>query len=169
MAAASGKQIVSIIVAMDGSGLIGAGGSLPWRVPEDLAHFRRTTMGHALVMGRKTFQGLPRVLDGRRLVVLSRSAGFRPPQGVELARSPEEALRLAGEGEVFVAGGAGVYAAFLPRADRLYVTLVAGQHRGDTSFPPVDWSEWELVDEQAAGAVSFRRYRRARPGGTACR
>jgi dihydrofolate reductase len=169
MAASASPPRVSIIVAMDDAGIIGAGGRLPWRVPEDLAHFRRTTMGHAVVMGRKTFQGLPRPLDGRQLIVMSRDAGFRPPAGVTVARSPAGALELARGDEVFVAGGAEVYAAFLPLADRLYVSRVAGRHQGDTLFPPVDWGEWDLADEQQAGGVSYRRYHRMRPGATTCR
>ena len=163
------EPVVSIIVALDSAGLIGRQGRLPWHLPEDLKHFRRTTLGHPVVMGRKTFEGLPRPLDGRRMVVMSRGADFRAPEGVGVARSVSEALSSAMGEELFVAGGREVYAEFLPLADRLYVTMVDGEHQGDTSFPALDWREWALTEERRGEGVKtpgvlFRLYHRIRIG-----
>ena len=146
------EPVVSLIVAMDASGAIGVGGRLPWRIPEDLRRFRRLTMGGTLIMGRKTYQSLKTPLEGRRTVVLTRDPGFRAVGEVQVCHSVADALGCASptaEGlrrEVFVVGGAEVYAAFLGRADRLYLTAVEGTFEGDTFFPPVDWSEWRLLE-----------------------
>lgn len=156
-------KVVSIVVALDAAGLIGRQERLPWHVPEDLRHFRSRTLGHVVVMGRKTYEGLPKPLDGRRVVVMTRRDDLQVSAGVAVARSVSEVLSSAAGEELFVAGGREVYAAFLPLADRLYVTLIEGEHQGDTVFPAVDWREWALVEErrgQTAG-VLFRRYERS--------
>lgn len=154
---------LSIIVAADHEGLIGSGGGLPWRIPEDLRRFRRLTMGHILIMGRKSYEALPRTLDGRRLVVMTRNPGFPTRPGVSVARTVEEALSMVFGEEAFVAGGAEVYAALLPFASRLHLTLVEGRHSGDTYLPSVDWEAWRLVEEEpfpGPPACIFRRYER---------
>jgi dihydrofolate reductase len=147
--------------------VIGRSNALPWHLPGDLKRFKALTMGHAVIVGRKTFDAIGRVLPGRRWVVLTRDAGWRRP-GVETAPDLDGAIAaLAGEGEVFVAGGAAVYTLALERADRLYVTVIHADVEGDTQFPPFDLSRWRLVDderheadEQHAFAYSFRRYER---------
>jgi dihydrofolate reductase len=160
--------ILSIIVAMDEDGVIGRAGSLPWHLPDDLRHFKATTMGHVLVMGRRTLDSIGRALPGRRTVVLSRNPAFHPPEGVEVAADLEAALSLVRDApEVFVVGGASVYRTALPRAHRLVVTQVHAKVAGDVRFPPVDWDDWTLVEEERhpadarhAFAFSFRRYAR---------
>ena len=138
---------LSIIVAVAEDGVIGRDNDLAWYLPADLKRFKQLTMGHHLLMGRKTFEAIGRALPGRTTVVISRR---RPslPEGVELAGSLEEAFTLAaatGEDEAFVAGGAQIYHLALPRADRLYLTQVHAAIEGDTRFPELVESEWELV------------------------
>jgi dihydrofolate reductase len=141
---------VSIIVAMDENGLIGARNGLPWRLPNDLKHFKRITLGKPVLMGRKTWESLGKPLPERQNLVMSRDTAFRPA-GAKIVRTLDGALRLAeadGFEELIVIGGAQVYALALPRADTLHVTRVHGRFEGDTWFPAVDWSEW--IRESAA-------------------
>lgn len=128
---------VSLIAAVARNGVIGRAGALPWRLPEDLKRFKRLTLGHPVVMGRKTFASIGKPLPGRDSIVLSRDPAFRPA-GARVARSLEEALALAGSGEVFVIGGEAVYREALPRADRLYLTLLDRDFEGDARFPDYD-------------------------------
>lgn len=142
---------VSIIAAVADNGVIGRGNDIPWRLPEDWRRFKRTTTGHHLIMGRRTWDSIGRALPGRTTVVISRG---RPPlpEGVRLARSLEEALevaRRAGDDEAFVAGGAAIYAEALPLADRLLLTRVRTEPEGDTLFPSWDPAEWILTSEEA--------------------
>lgn len=142
-------QTVSIIVAMDRERGIGIDGRIPWRLPADLAHFKQVTMGRPVIMGRATYESIGRPLPGRRNIVLSRNPVFRAP-GCELAYSLEDGLRMAGEGEVFVIGGAGVYAEALAIANRIYMTRVDGLFAVDTHFPDFDLAEWHIVNEESA-------------------
>jgi len=160
---------VWLIWAMDRNGLIGKNGGLPWHLPADLAHFRKTTMGHPVVMGRKTFESLGRPLPGRRNVVLTRNEAFRP-EGVVVARAPEDVLELFRSEPFFVIGGAQIYRLFLPHADRLFVTRIDHAFEGDEYFPDVDWSRWRLVsdrpgttDERNPHPHRFQVYERLRP------
>lgn len=155
---------LSIIVALADDGVIGRDNALPWHLPADLRRFKRLTMGHHLIMGRKTFESVGRALPGRTSIVLSRS---RPelPEGVLRVGSLQEALDIAaraGDDEPFVAGGAEIYRLALPRADRLYVTRVHARVEGDARFPELDESAWRLVerevhhpDERHAHAFTF--------------
>lgn len=162
-------MIVSLIVAMAENGVIGRARGLPWHLPDDLREFKRVTMGHVLIMGRRTFESVGRPLPGRRSIVLTRRDAVRLP-GVETAPSLDAAFALAADApEVFVVGGAEVYRAALPHADRLYVTAVHARVEGDVRFPPVDWRAWRLETEtfhpaDARHAFSFtvRRYARVR-------
>ena len=127
--------------------MIGDRGRIPWRLRDDLRRFKRLTLGHVLLMGRRTFESIGRPLPGRRTIVLSRSGGVGS-HGVEVARSVEEALRLAvGAPELFVAGGEEVYRLLLPRADRLLITFVEASPPGDARFPEIDWASFALVEE----------------------
>jgi dihydrofolate reductase len=135
---------VTLILARARNGVIGAGGGLPWRLPEDLQFFKRTTMGHPIVMGRKTWESIGRPLPGRRSVVVTRDRGYAAP-GAEVVHSLDEAIRrCADTDEIFVIGGAQLYADALPRADRLLLTEIDADFDGDTFLPapaPEAWTE----------------------------
>ncbi|MDY7095722.1 MAG: dihydrofolate reductase [Acidobacteriota bacterium] len=155
---------IHLIAAMAENRVIGRDNQLPWRLPADLKRFKAATMGHVLVMGRKTYESIGRPLPGRRTVVLSRDDGYRP-EGVEVASSLPRALELAGEQEVFVAGGGEVYRRALELADDVLLTVVHGEVEGDAFFPPLDPAVWELAeeehrpaDERHAWDLSFQRY-----------
>ncbi len=136
---------ISLIVAMDLEGVIGKEKALPWRLPADLKNFRKITWGKPVIMGRKTFESIGKPLPGRTNIVLTRGA-HDLPQGCRVARSLSEALDLAGSAEeVVVIGGAAIYALFLPRAERIYLTEVQERFPGDTHFPPWDRSEWREI------------------------
>lgn len=160
-------MIVSLIVAMSENRVIGKDGGLPWRLPDDLKHFKQLTVDHTVVMGRKTFDEIKRPLDNRRNVVISRKPDFQP-HGVTVVPSLKEALALgATESEVFVIGGGEIFSLALPRADRLYLTIVHAHIEGDTYFPEFDKAAWVLEKEEhhAADArhaypFSFRTYQR---------
>jgi dihydrofolate reductase len=145
--------VVSIIAAVAANGVIGRDGDLPWRLPTDLRFFKRVTMGHHLVMGRKTWESIGRPLPGRTIVVLTRDPRLEIP-GVEVVHELPEALALAqaaGDAEAFVIGGAAVFARALPLADRLYLTRVYADVEGDVCFPAFDEHQWvEVAREEHA-------------------
>jgi dihydrofolate reductase len=139
---------LSAIVAMASNRVIGVNNQLPWRLPADLARFKRLTMGHTLVMGRKTYESIGRPLPGRTTVVVTRQRDYAP-EGVKVAHSVDEALAMAqGDDEVFIIGGAELFAQTMNRLDRLYLTLIEREFPGDTSFPEVDLSMWKLIDQE---------------------
>lgn len=155
---------ISLIVAMSENRVIGRGNALPWRLPDDLKHFKRITTGHAVVMGRKTYDSMGKPLANRRNIVITRQGGFRA-EGVTVAHSVEEAIAQAGEGEVFIIGGAEIYKAAMPFVTRMYVTLIGADMEGDTYFPEFSRSEWRLIeqtehpaDERHAHAMNFQTY-----------
>ncbi|REK26800.1 MAG: dihydrofolate reductase [Planctomycetota bacterium] len=160
---------LSIIVAMAENRVIGRDGGLPWHISADLKRFRRLTTGHAIVMGRKTYDSIGRPLPERRSIVISGNRDYAPA-GVEVVPSLEAAWELAGEDdEVFVIGGASIYAAALPLAETLHVTRIHAEVAGDVWFPEVDWRSWQLVeqsaeetDEKSGLTYSFAEFRRAR-------
>ncbi|HYW91741.1 MAG TPA: dihydrofolate reductase [Gammaproteobacteria bacterium] len=153
---------LALIVAMDRRRGIGREGRLPWRLPADLAYFRRVTMGKAVVMGRRTFESIGRALPGRDNIVLTRDPRYAP-QGVKVARDIAGALALAGEPEeVMILGGAQVYEALLHRVDRIYLTEVHGEFDADVRFPELDPARWEEIrrieqkpDERNPYGMSF--------------
>lgn len=137
---------ISLIAAVAKNGVIGVRGRIPWRLSADLRRFKRLTMGHVLLMGRRTFESIGRPLPGRRTVVLSRSGPVS--QGVETAGDVDAALRLvSGAAEVFVAGGEEIYTLLLPRADRLLITWVDAAPEGDASWPDTPWDDFRVVEE----------------------
>jgi dihydrofolate reductase len=149
---------LTLLAARARNGTIGRDGGLPWHLPEDLRHFRQTTLGHPIVMGRRTFESIGRPLPGRRTIVLTRDAAWSHP-GCERAGSLEDALaRCAGAPEVFVVGGGAVYAAAMPIADRLIVTDVEIDVDGDVLFPPIDPARWRLDTRAEAVGASGLRY-----------
>jgi dihydrofolate reductase len=134
--------VLSLIVAVADNGVIGRGGALPWHLPDDLAHFRRTTLGKPVIMGRRTFVSIGRPLPGRQNVVLSRDPEFRA-RGCLVARNLDEALGLHSTApEQIVIGGASLYEEALPRAQRIYLTRVHASPPGDVYFPKLDPGEW---------------------------
>ncbi len=141
---------LSIIVAMAQNRVIGRDNRLPWRLSADLKRFKELTVGHHLLMGRKTFESIRRPLPGRTLVVISRGKPSLP-EGVLLAHSLDEAIaiaRAAGDDEAFVGGGGEIYRLALPLADRIYLTWVHADFEGDTEFPDYDESEWSLLAKE---------------------
>jgi len=139
---------VSLIVAMDRNGVIGAGGRLPWRLPADLKRFKAITMGKPIVMGRKTHESIGRPLPGRENIVVTRDPDFRAP-GCTVVHSVEAALdHCRGAEEVMIMGGAELYRQLLPRADRIYLTHVQAEVPGDTRFPDWQRGEWKEVSRE---------------------
>jgi len=142
---------LTAIVAMTSERVIGRAGTLPWHLPEDLAFFKRTTSGHPIVMGRKTYESIGRPLPKRRNIVLTRDRAWSAP-GVEVIHQPEELESLPGlGGRVFIIGGSEIYAAFLPRLDDLLVSHVHEPHAGDTWFPEFEsrFPRNELLESHA--------------------
>jgi dihydrofolate reductase len=156
---------VSLIAAVAAGNVIGNAGKLPWRLPDDLARFKRLTMGHPVVMGRITFASMGKPLTGRSNIVLTRDTGLFLP-GCRMAHTTEEVMDAARNRELFVIGGAAVYELFLPLADRMYLTHVEGTFPGDAFFPQVRWDQWRVIGrEKGAGlpAHSFVDYERIGP------
>ncbi len=146
------------IAAMADNRVIGIGGKLPWRLPEDMAFFKRTTMGHVLVMGRRTFESIGRPLPGRETVVLSRS--MTPQPGCRVARDPAEILELAHRQTIFVAGGAEVYRLLLPACHTLLLTRVRGDFPGDVFFPEFEYAfpaPETLYSDERCEILSYER------------
>lgn len=140
--------MISIIVAVAENGVIGDKNSLLWHIAEDMRFFRRTTSGHPVVMGRKTYESLGRPLPNRTNVVISRTLGKL--EGCTVVRSLEEAVAMfPKDEEVFIIGGAQIYALALEVADRLYLTRVGHSYEGDTSFPEWNPEQWRCVEREA--------------------
>lgn len=140
--------MVSIIVAIAQNGTIGDKNALLWHIKEDMRFFRTTTSGHAVIMGRKTFESIgSKPLPKRKNIVITRQdVEFA---GALTAHSLEEAIAMAsGDDEIFIMGGAQIYAQALKCADRVYITRVERDYEGDTAFPEIDYSEWKLVSEE---------------------
>jgi len=153
--------VITLIVARAANGVIGKDGKLPWHIPADLKRFKALTMGGAMIMGRKTFEGLPGLLPGRRHIVLTRDLKWSA-EGAEVVYSPDEAIRLAGEDPIWVIGGAEIFAAFLDRADRIELTIVRGHPEGDTTMPaplPTEWLKAAQEDHEGYSFVTLERRR----------
>jgi dihydrofolate reductase len=141
---------VSMIVAVSSNGVIGRDGGLPWHLPADLRHFKRTTMGHHLIIGRRTWEELGKPLPGRTMVVVTRSRQL-VLEGAQVVSSIEEAIEVAAaDDEPFIGGGSQIYRAALAHdlVDRIYLTRVHAEIEGDTLLPEIGLDEWELVSEE---------------------
>jgi len=139
---------IYLVAAVSLNGVIGANGKLPWHLPEDLKHFKKLTLGHPIIMGRRTWESLGKPLPGRENVVISRTPGFEAP-GASVATSVESAVALcSGEAVTFVIGGAEIYAAALPLADGLVLTEIDGIYEGDTQFPEWDRKAWRVSQKE---------------------
>jgi dihydrofolate reductase len=143
---------VSLIAAMARNRVIGRDNRVPWHLPPDLRRFKQLTLGHLLIVGRKTFESIGcRPLPGRRMVVVTHQEGYAA-EGVRVVRSIDEALALGrGDDEVFVAGGTEIYRQTLPVADRIHLTLIEEDFPGDAYFPEFDPAEWRLVEREDHG------------------
>jgi dihydrofolate reductase len=148
------KPVIALVVAIGENGAIGRGGELPWRLSSDMRYFRKVTMGKPVIMGRRTFKSLPRVLDGRLNVVLTRDRGFVAPDAI-MAHSLKEGLSAArasaertGADEIMVIGGEDVFREVLPQAHRIYLTEVHASPEADTWFPDFDKREWREVSRE---------------------
>ena len=160
----------TIVVAVAQNGIIGRDGQMPWHYPKDLEHFKETTMGCPVIVGRKTFESIyDRIgspLPGRTNIVLSRSDP-ELPEDVILASSIQEAKQKAAEhgSEAFVIGGAAIYEEFRPDVDRMIVTIIHSRYEGDTQFPmwPPDEKTWTVADRSDHDELSFVTYERTEP------
>jgi dihydrofolate reductase len=158
---------VTLLAAVARNGVIGVDGGLPWHLPDELALFKELTLGHVLVMGRRTYESVGHPLPGRTTIVVTRRPDWDAgAEGVLTARGVGEALELASrlDDEVFVVGGAQVYAEALASADRLALTFVDAEPEGDTTFPAVDWPDWREVARRPGDGwehVTYERHVRA--------
>ncbi|MES2537031.1 MAG: dihydrofolate reductase [Pseudomonadota bacterium] len=139
---------LTILVATDSQRGIGINNTLPWRLPEDMAHFKRTTTGHPVIMGRKTFDSIGRPLPNRRNIVITRNPDWRH-EGVDSVPSLEAAVALAGDNEAFVIGGAQIYAEALASVDRIVVTEIDRTFDCDAFFPQIDRQLWKESAREA--------------------
>jgi dihydrofolate reductase len=159
--------MISIIAAISENQVIGKDNKLVWHLPVDMKFFKNTTLGHTLIMGRKTFESFGKPLPGRKSIVITRNSDYSY-EGVTVVSSLEQAIKSAPENEeVFIAGGAEIYKMALDIADRMYLTIVHDHFEGDTFFPEIDFSKWKLVsehqhpaDEKNKYAMSFRIFDR---------
>jgi dihydrofolate reductase len=143
---------VSIVVAASTNDVIGVDGDLPWRLPDDLKRFKQLTVGKPIVMGRLTWESIGKPLPDRQNIVISRDPDFEA-EGCHVVGSPELALALAGDAdEIMVIGGGHIYRAFLPLADRIYLTRVDAEIEGDAKFPELDMDEWHLIASETHAA-----------------
>ena len=162
----SGATRIFLLAAVAKNGVIGARGKLPWHLPEDLQHFKRLTLHHPIIMGRRTWESFAKPLPDREHIVVSRKPGFAAP-GASVASSLEGAIALcAGEPVVFVIGGAEIYAAALPLADGLVLTELDRDYAGDARFPDWNRNAWRVSQKETHTAASgvrfdFVRYERA--------
>ena len=152
---------ITLLAAVGTNLVIGRDGAMPWHLPQDLAHFKATTMGHTIVMGRRTYDAIGRALPGRRTIVMTRQQGWHAPS-VEVAHSLAEALALAGPTDVFVVGGAEVYRQAMPFADKMILTEVEMSPEGDALFPTFDPAHWRESVREARDGFSFVTYDRKR-------
>jgi len=158
---------ITLIAAMDRANVIGTGNRLPWRLPAEMAYFTKNTVGKTVLMGRKTFESLPKPLKDRRNVIMTRSEDLKI-EGCEIVHSVEEALDRYANEELMVIGGADIYHQFLPFADRLMLSSVeADIEDGDAFFPKVQYNDWKLVrsirhesDEKNKYGFTYNEYER---------
>lgn len=164
--AAGARPRVTIVVARARNGVIGRDNALPWRLPEDLAHFKATTLGHALIMGRRTFESIGRPLPGRRTIVVTRDRGWAHT-GCESAASLPDAITLAGTpcadpsisgNEAMIVGGAQIYREAMTLADRIVLTEIDEDFDGDAWFDAPDPAAWEVVERRDAQSSTGLRY-----------
>ena len=149
---------ISLLVAMARNRVIGANNAIPWHLPNELKLFKTLTMGHHIVMGRKTYESINRLLPGRTTVIVTRQRDYTVP-GAIVVHSIDEALEACrGDSEIFVIGGADIFRDALPLADRLYLTIVDAEPAGDTLMPEFDMSDWQETSAQSFAADGKHQY-----------
>ncbi|MBK7391356.1 MAG: dihydrofolate reductase [Bacteroidetes bacterium] len=158
---------ISLIVAFDENRLIGRDNGLPWHLPADLKHFKALTMGHHMIMGRKTYESIGKPLPGRTTVIVTRQTDYLAEGCIVTQNFTEAMMQCAGQSEVFIIGGAQIFECTLPLADTLYVTQIHHAFEGDTFFPEIKLSEWDEInrerhegDEKNQWAYSFITYKK---------
>ena len=138
--------MISIIVAIDKNRVIGKDNKMPWRLPADLAYFKKMTLGHTVVMGRKTFESIGKPLPDRENWIITRDKNYCV-EGCRMFNSPEEVVKSGIEEELFIIGGSEIYSAFFPLADKLYITFIEDSFEGDTFFAEINPIEWKLISK----------------------
>jgi len=139
--------MISLIFAMGKNNALGYNNKMPWHLPADFAYFKNVTMGKPVIMGRKTFESIGKPLSGRINIVISRSKSFSH-EGCLVVESVDKAIEQAKDKDSFIIGGADIYKAFLPIADRLYITEIDADFEADTFFPNIDYSKWKLISNE---------------------
>lgn len=162
-------MIVSLIVAMGKNRVIGANGAIPWRLPNELQLFKRVTMGHHIIMGRKTWESIGRLLPGRTTVIVTRQKNYTVPGAIIAGSLADAIAKCSADDEIFVVGGGELYREALPGANRLYLTVVDAEPAGDTYMSEFNMAEWREMssenhapDDRHAYAYRFNVYERAR-------
>jgi dihydrofolate reductase len=150
---------LSLIVAMAQKGVIGLNNTLPWHLPEDLKRFRALTMGHHIIMGRKTYESLNRLLPGRTTVIVTRNVDYKVEGAIVVHSLAEAVEACVGDTEAFLIGGAELYQQGMALADKLYITRIDAEFAGDAFFPEWDIQQWQLQDEDAHIAENGLAYR----------
>jgi len=149
---------LSLIVAISANRVIGINNTLPWHLPEDLKRFRALTTGHHIIMGRKTYESLNRLLPGRTTVIVTRNADYKV-EGALIANSLQQAINMCGDDpEAFLIGGAELYLDGLKLANKLYITEIKAEYEGDAFFPEYDLSQWELTSREAHSTAQGLAY-----------
>jgi dihydrofolate reductase len=164
------KMELSIIAALSENNVIGIRNKIPWHIKRDMQRFRELTINHPVIMGRNTYESIPlrfRPLPQRKNIVLSST--LVSPNGVYVARTVEEALRLAEDKDAYIIGGRSLYESFIPVADKMEITRIHRHFEGDIYFPEVNWNEWKLVNEEKNGTrevlpYTFQTYSRVDDG-----
>lgn len=158
---------ISLIVAFDENRLIGRDNGLPWHLPADLKHFKTLTMGHHMIMGRKTFESIGKPLPGRTSVIITRQTDYHADGCIVTQNFTEAMMQCSGQEEIFIIGGAQIFECTLPLADTLYITQIHHTFEGDTFFPEIKSSEWEEIsrerhegDEKNQWSYSFITYKK---------
>lgn len=150
--------MISIVVAASNNHVIGNNGALPWKISDDLKHFKALTMGRPIIMGRLTYESIGRALPGRQNIIITRQVDYKA-DGCDVVTSPADALRVSGDAdEVMIIGGSQIYALFLPKATRLYVTRVHCEVDGDAYFPEIDADEWSLLASEPRPASAANEF-----------
>lgn len=140
-------MIISLIAAMSRNKVIGKDNKLPWKLPADMKRFRELTSGKPVIMGRKTFESIGKPLPNRKNIIITRDRNYKR-DGCIIVHSAKDALKAAGDGDVMIIGGAQIYAEFLPKANKMYLTFIDADFEGDAYFPEYNEDEWKEMNRE---------------------